>query len=167
MEKILTRASQRSDMKTISELHSKIFGPGRFARSAYRVREGSKSKNDVTPFCRVACLGEKIIASITFTDILIGQTEGALLLGPVAVDPDYRGRGIGSDLIRQGLNAARSAGRELVLLVGDEPYYSRFGFRNIEADLIKLPGPVDKKRLLVLSLKEETLSKFTGLVTGR
>jgi predicted N-acetyltransferase YhbS len=166
LDKLTTRLAQKSDCKAISELHSKIFGPGRFARSAYRVRERSSSDEGVSPFCRIASLGSKIIASITFTEIKIGETEGALLLGPVAVDPNYRGRGIGSDLIKQGLDAARSKGRSIVLLVGDEPYYGRFGFKSIEAGRIFFPGPVDPKRLLGLSLKEDTLSQARGMVTG-
>lgn len=164
--KVITRAAQKSDTKAISELHSKIFGPGRFARSAYRVREGARSKGDISDFCRIACLGPKIIASITFTEIKIGGIDGALLLGPVAVDPDYRGMGIGSDLINQGLNAARTSGRSIVLLVGDEPYYGRFGFKNIEAGRIIFPGPVNPKRLLGLSLKDEALEKAQGIVIG-
>lgn len=166
LDKIITRPAQRSDCKAIGELHSKIFGPGRFARSAYRVREGSPSREDVSPFCRIACLGPKIIASITFTDIMIGETEGALLLGPVAVDPDYRGRGIGSNLINEGLKTARSAGRSIVLLVGDEPYYARFGFKSIEGGRIIFPGPLDPTRLLGLSLRKDALLQSSGMVIG-
>lgn len=161
---IQTRAPKKNDLRAISTLHSKIFGPGRFARTAYRVREGSSNQSQVTPFCRVATFENTIIASITFTEIKIGVTSGALLLGPVAVDPDYIGKGIGRTLITEGLETARTARRKIVLLVGDESYYGRFGFKRIEPGRIQLPGPVDPKRLLGLSLQSEELSEVSGLV---
>ena len=164
IDAVQTRATEKSDLQSISVLHAKIFGPGRFARTAYRVREGSNRPHDVTPFCRIATLHNILIASITFTEIQIGGTPGALLLGPVAVDPEFIGKGIGRTLITQGLEAARAAGRSSVLLVGDEPYYSRFGFKSLEPGRISLPGPVDPKRLLGLNLQAEALSQVHGVV---
>lgn len=138
-------------------------GPGRFARSAYRVREGAAA--DISPFCRVCLIGGRVVAAVRFTAIRIGGKDGALLLGPLAVDPAAANRGYGRGLVAKALEDARAAGIAIVLLVGDEPYYGRLGFRRIPWGQITLPGPVDPGRLLAAELTEGALTGYAGLVT--
>ncbi|MGE0767405.1 MAG: GNAT family N-acetyltransferase [Hyphomicrobiaceae bacterium] len=161
---ITTRPAVQADMPAISELSARVFGPGRFVRTAYRVREGTP---DVSAFCRVAMLADRIIAAIRMTEIAIGGRGDALLLGPLAVDPEFANLGHGRRLIVESAEAARSAGRELVLLVGDMPYYGRLGFGPVPPGQISLPGPVNSSRLLALELKADALQHFHGMVVAR
>src|SRR5438128_1558332 len=106
-----------ADLPHVSLLHSKVFGPGRFARTAYRVRENAPA---ISSYCRVAVDGERIIAAVRFTKVGIGGTGGALLLGPLAVDPEFAGQGYGRALIAEALGEVKDTGVRLVVLVGDE-----------------------------------------------
>ena len=144
-------------------MHARVFGPGRFARSAYRVREG---KGHLSRFCLVACLGREIIASIRTTEISIGGKTGAVLLGPVAVDDSHRSNGLGRQLIAAALDATRAAGAKLIVLVGDEPYYGRFGFKTIPMGQIVFPGPVNPQRILACELQPKSLAEFQGLIVA-
>ncbi len=161
---VINRALTEADFAAVSLLHAKVFGPGRFTRTAYRVREGAAP---VSPFCRVALLGERLLAAVRFTPITIGGTDGALLLGPLAVDPDFTGQGFGRRLIAEAMGAAKAAGVKLVVLVGDEPYYGRFGFAPIPPGQITLPGPVDPQRLLAAELQPGALPGFNGLIAAQ
>lgn len=160
---IATRSAQQSDMPAIQDLSARLFGPGRFARSAYRVREGTR---DISEFCRVALAGDRVIAAIRMTSILIGGKPGALLLGPLAVDTEFANQGHGRRLIAEVAEMARQAGRELIVLVGDLPYYGRLGFVAVPPSRIVLPGPADPARILVLELVPGALARFEGLVTA-
>jgi predicted N-acetyltransferase YhbS len=160
---ISTRAAVQADMPVVSELSARVFGPGRFVRTAYRVREGTP---DVSSFCRVALLGDRIIAAIRMTEITIGGRADALLLGPLAVDPGFANLGYGRRLIAESMEAARAAGRQLVLLVGDMSYYGRLGFVLVPPGQITLPGPVDPTRLLAAELQPGALGHYRGLVVG-
>jgi predicted N-acetyltransferase YhbS len=160
---VTTRPAVQADIPLISDLSAQVFGPGRFVRTAYRVREGTP---DVSPFCRVAELDGRIIAAIRMTEITIGGRGGALMLGPLAVEQAFAGQGYGRRLIAESMDAARAAGRELVLLVGDMPYYGRFGFVPVPPGQIILPGPVDSARLLAAELTAGTLQRFRGMVAG-
>jgi predicted N-acetyltransferase YhbS len=156
------RPAQPEDSGAISALHARAMGPGRFARTAYRVREGAEA--DFSPFCRVALLAGRLVAAVRFTPIGVGGKEGALLLGPLAVDPSVANRGYGRGLVAQALENARAAGIALVVLVGDEPYYSRLGFRRVPPGQIVMPGPVDPDRLLAVELVPDALASFSGAV---
>ncbi len=160
---IIVRPVQPEDGAEISALHARAFGPGRFARTAYRIREGTGA---FSPFCRVCVIGGRIIAAVRFTPIAIGGKGGALLLGPLAVAPDFANQGHGRGLVREAMEAARSAGVAIVVLVGDEPYYARLGFRRIPAGQITLPGPVDPGRLLAAELVPGALARFAGPVAA-
>jgi predicted N-acetyltransferase YhbS len=159
---VTTRRAEDHDVAAISALHEKAFGPGRFARTAYRVREGTP---DVSPYCRVALLGQRTVAALRLTEITIGGKAGALLLGPLAVDPDFVGQGHGRRLVSEALEAARAGAIALVVLVGDEPYYGRFGFRPVPPGRITLPGPVDPRRILAAELAPAALSAYRGLIS--
>lgn len=152
-----------ADDAAISALHKAAFGPGRYARSAYRVREG---RGTFSPHCRAAVLGERLVAALRLTPVSIGGETGALLLGPVAVDPALKGKGHGKALIARALADAAEAGFNLVLLVGDLPYYGRFGFAVVPAGQITLPGPVNPARLLARELVPGALARYRGLVVA-
>jgi len=149
------------DAETLSRLSAEAFGPGRFARSAYRVREGVPP---VASLSLCAGLDGKLLGGIRFTAITIGTERNAALLGPLVVDPIEKGKGIGGALVQEGLTRAGTEGFGLVLLVGDMPYYGRFGFQPVPFGQITLPGPVDPTRLLALELIPGALVGATGQV---
>jgi predicted N-acetyltransferase YhbS len=160
---VTTHPITAADAVAIGRLHAAVFGPGRFARTAYRIREGTPF---ASPFCRKAVQGDDLLATIRFTEIAIGGSAGALLLGPLAVAPAVTGQGHGKRLVAEGLETARHAGVSLVLLVGNEPYYGRFGFKPVPRGQILFPGPVDPARLLVVELTPNALAGMRGLVTA-
>lgn len=160
---IITRPATSGDLTEISNLHARVFGPGRYARSAYRVREG---KGLMTRFCRVAVFQDKIVAALRMTDVTIGKISGAALLGPIGVDPAHHGQGFGRELIAEAIQSARDAGLQLIVLVGDEPYYGRLGFKLVPHGQITFPGPVNPSRILAIELKPGALSQYRGLIVA-
>jgi predicted N-acetyltransferase YhbS len=161
---ITTRPATVDDLADIQLLHAEVFGPGRFVRTAYRVREGTP---DLSPFCRVALAGDRIIAALRLTEVTIGAQRAALLLGPLAVAPDYKGQGYGRQLVAECLREAKAAGVALIVLVGDEPYYGKLGFQRVPPGQISLPGPVDPLRLLAAELTGGALAAARGVVRAR
>jgi predicted N-acetyltransferase YhbS len=161
---IVIRPASPDDSAEIAALHERAMGPGRFARTAYRVREGAARA--FSPFCRVCLIDGRLVAAVRFTEATIGGREGALLLGPLAVDPDFANRGYGRGLVAAALADARAAGIALAVLVGDEPYYARLGFRRVPHGRIVLPGPVDPDRLLAAELAPGALAAFSGRLTA-
>lgn len=155
-----------ADLPQVSALHERVFGPGRYARSAYRVREGRSADAELSPYCRVGLIDQRIMAAINLTDITIGGTPGALQLGPVVVDTDYANQGHGRRIIGEAMDAARHGSERLVVLVGDEPYYRRYGFVVVPAGQIRLPGPVNPARLLAAELVAEALKEYRGIVVA-
>ena len=160
---VVTRPAGPEDSADIRALHARAFGPGRFARTAYRLREGAA---EFSPYCRVCRIDGRLAAAVRFSPILIGARGGALLLGPLAVDPAFANRGHGRGLVGEALEVARGAGIALVVLVGDEPYYARLGFKRIPRGQIALPGPVDPDRLLAAELVSDALAGYGGLVAA-
>ena len=149
------------DFPAILKLDERAFGPGRFTKTAYRLREG------VSPDMKLSCvatIGGMLIGSNILTSIRCGATP-ALLLGPLTVEPAFRSRGIGEALAQKSLDAARASGHRLALLVGDEPYYKRLGFRRVPAGRLTMPGPVDPARLLYCELVEGAFEGVSGSVT--
>jgi predicted N-acetyltransferase YhbS len=155
------RLETDGDAEALSRLSAEAFGPGRFARSAYRVREGVPP---VASLCLCAALNGKLLGGIRFTAIRIGAQRNAAFLGPLVVDPAEKGKGIGRALVQEGLTLAKAEGLGLVLLVGDMPYYGRFGFQSVPFGQITLPGPVDPARLLALELIPGSLADAVGQV---
>jgi len=148
------------DALAIERLHERTFGPGRYARSAYRIRE---SRGHLHALSFTARIGTLLVGSVRLTPICIGETK-ALLLGPLTVEPPFRSRGIGGALLARALRDAKAAGHTLVVLVGDEPYYAKSGFKRIPKGLVKMPGPVDPARLLVAELKAGAFNGVSGMV---
>ncbi|HET7850593.1 MAG TPA: N-acetyltransferase [Pseudolabrys sp.] len=148
------------DALAIERLHERTFGPGRFARSAFRIREG---RGHALALSFTARIGTLLVGSVRLTPVCIGETP-ALLLGPLTVEPPFRERGIGAALIQRALKEAKAKGHKLVLLVGDEPYYGKHGFRKIPKGRAKMPGPVDPHRLLVAELVPGAFEDVSGLI---
>lgn len=154
------RREQPSDRDAIDRMHERAFGPGRFARTAYRLREGVAP---VAELSYVSLVGTLIVGSVRLTSVLAGDRP-ALVLGPLTVEPAFMERGIGGALMQTSLDAAREAGHRLVLLVGDEPYYGRFGFKVVPFGRLTLPGPVDLRRFLYCELVEGAFADVSGAV---
>lgn len=136
------------DDPQIEKLSERTFGPGRFARSAYRLREGVLHRRELSYTARIGTL---LVGSVRLTPIKIGGAK-ALLLGPLTVEPPFRSRGVGRALMDASMKAAKDDGAKLILLVGDEPYYGRMGFKKVAHGRVKLPGPVDPERVLIAEL---------------
>jgi predicted N-acetyltransferase YhbS len=149
-----------ADEAAVERLHERTFGPGRFARTAFRIREGRTHMLDLSFTARVGTL---MVGSVRLTPICIGDTP-ALLLGPLTVEPPFRSHGVGSALIGRALKEAQVKGHKLVILVGDEPVYAKSGFKRIPKGQVKMPGPVDPARLLVAELVAGAFEGVSGLI---
>lgn len=150
------------DESAIERLHARTFGPGRYARTAFRIRENTPHERMLSFTARV---GTMLVGSVRLTRVRIGQTP-ALLLGPLTVEPPFQSVGIGAQLMETALEAARQQGYRLVVLVGDEPFYARFGFKRVPFGQVTLPGPVDPARLLVAELAPDAFAGVAGIVSG-
>lgn len=148
------------DALAIERLHERTFGPGRYARTAYRIREGIANDPALSYIARVGTL---LVGSLRLSPVRIGDAP-ALLLGPLTIEPPFRDRGIGMALMQRALADARDRGHRLVILVGDEPYYARVGFKRVPRGRVKMPGPVDPARLLVTELVEGAFEGVSGAV---
>jgi predicted N-acetyltransferase YhbS len=152
------RPETPDDADAIERLNERTFGPGRYAKTAYRIREGAAHSLALSFTARIGTL---LVGSVRLTPIRIGETP-ALLLGPLTVEPPFRERGIGRALIARALADARAQGHRLVVLVGDEPYYGRAGFRRVPPGRAAMPGPVDPERLLVAELEPGAFDGVAG-----
>jgi predicted N-acetyltransferase YhbS len=153
-----------ADQPAIDRLDEHAFGPGRYARSAYRLREGIDPDYTLSFVARVGTL---LVGANRITHVLCGKGRNlkpALLLGPLSVDPAFRSGGIGEALVGKSLEAAKAAGHTLVLLVGDVSYYSRMGFAPVPPEQLEFCGPVDPERLLYCELVEGALAEMHGKV---
>src|SRR6266496_2043930 len=135
------------DAQAIERLHERTIGPGRFVLSAYRLREHVDHLLDLSFTARIGTL---LVGSVRQLPICIGDTP-ALLLGPLTVEPPFRGRGVGRALLDRAL-------------VDDEPYYGRVGFKMIPKGRVTMPGPVDAKRLLVTELVDGAFTDVSGAI---
>jgi len=158
---LVIRQEQPEDAAAIDRLHARAFGPGRFARTAFRLREGVAHRSELS---FVALVGTFLTGSVRVDPARAGGAP-VLALGPLTVDPSFGGRGIGTALMEASLDAARAQGHGLVLLVGDAPYYGRFGFAPVPPGRLVLPGPVDPSRFLWLELREGAAEGIAGSVT--
>lgn len=154
------RSEQPDDAAIIDDILSKTFGPDRVTKSSYRLREGS---NEVEDLAFVAELDGRMVGTIKFWPIVVGGKKEALLLGPLAVLPLMQGFGVGLLLIEHGVAAAQKAGHDLVILVGDEPYYARAGFKRVEGKVL-MPGPFKPERLLCRELASGSADSLDGLI---
>ena len=160
LEDVVFRPEAADDAAAIDAIHDVTFGPGRYSRTAFRLREGHAPDG---PTSLVAVYRGDVIGSVRLTAIAVGGTP-ALLLGPLAVLPALKNFGVGKALMRLSMDAARQRGHRLVVLVGDLPYYRPFGFGCVPAGRVLLPGPVDPARLLWAELVPGAADGVSGLV---
>jgi predicted N-acetyltransferase YhbS len=154
------RAEEPGDALAIDALVERAFGPGRFAKSAYRLREGVEPEGGLG---FVAVEDGVLGGSVRFWPVVIGA-HAALLLGPLAVESGQRGRGMGVELMERGLDEARRRGHRAVVLVGDPPYYAKVGFAPLPRGRVRLPHAVDPTRVLGLALVEGGLDGLEGVM---
>lgn len=148
-----------ADWWEVEALYDTAFGPGRTGLSSYRLRDDVEP---VAALCFVARDDLEILGGcIRYWPVKIGGAA-TLLLGPVAVHPTRQGEGLGGILMAHSLDWARELGWERVLLVGDAPYYKRFGFEPMPE--IKMPPPTNPERVLGQSLSDGGFDGVTGLV---
>jgi predicted N-acetyltransferase YhbS len=153
------------DWWEVEALLDLCFAPGREALSSYRLREGVAP---VAALCLVARDagpgGDGTLAgAIRNWPVRVGGRKWAILLGPVAVHPTRQGEGLGAALILRVLHLAEEGGWSRVMLVGDAPYYGRFGFRRLDGVL--MPPPTNPERVLGVELREGAWAGVTGEVT--
>lgn len=156
---VTIRLEGPNDAAAADAIVAEAFGPGRFAKTAYRLREGVAC---VAALSFVAEEGGRILGTVRYWPVTIGG-DAALMLGPIAIVADRQGQGIALALMQTSLAEAKRLGHRAVVLVGDEPYYARAGFARIKPPgRITMPGPVDLARLLGLSLAEGALEGMKG-----
>jgi predicted N-acetyltransferase YhbS len=148
-----------ADTAAADALVARAFGPGRYAKTAERLREGRAQRLDL---CIVAHLDRRLVGCVRQWPVMIGETP-ALLLGPIAVDSDHRSHGLGAALVQRACAVAEGAGYGHIVLVGDLPFFGPLGFAI--APGIGLPGPVDPRRVLARALSGEPA--IAGVVTPK
>jgi predicted N-acetyltransferase YhbS len=149
-----------NDALAIERLYERTFGPGRFVLSAYRLREHVDHLLELSFTARIGTL---LVGSVRQLPVCVGETN-ALLLGPLTVEPPFRKRGVGRALLERALGDAKAKGHRLVLLVGDEAYYGRVGFKRVPKGRAIMPGPVDYNRLLVAELADGAFEGVSGTI---
>lgn len=147
-----------ADWWEVEALYDLCFAPGREALSSYRLRDGIAP---VAPLCLLLRSEDGVAAAIRFWPVRIGEAE-TLLLGPIAVHPTHQGEGLGGWLMRESLERAARLGWSRVLLVGDAPYYNRFGFFRL--DHVTMPPPTNPARVLGLELRPGAWAGVAGEV---
>jgi len=163
---ITIRPETKRDIVAREALLDEAFGAGRFTKSAQRLRE-DRLPAEWLSF--VACRDGKVVGTVRLWNVSAGPGRPALLLGPLAVARHCRSAGIGTALMQRALAAAAAEGHTAVLLVGDAPYYGRFGFSAEKTADLWLPGPYERERLLACELRPGALEGARGLIsaTGR
>lgn len=156
---------QAGDVFARETLLDRAFGPGRFRKSSEKIRSGRLPSEGLA---LVARDGDRLVGSVRLWEAAAGRAQ-LLLLGPLAVDDECRGAGIGAALMRLAIDRARTLGHGAVVLVGDEPYYRRFGFSTCGMDKLAMPGPFERSRFLGLELVSGALAGASGVLrpTGR
>jgi predicted N-acetyltransferase YhbS len=153
------RHERPADVAAREALLDISYGPARFIKTSERLRAGR-----LPELALIAAEGGCVIGTVRLWQVSAGRNCEALLLGPLAVHPDRRKRGIGSALVRRALRDASRHRHGAVLLVGDAPYYARFGFSSERTGGLWLPGPYERHRLLARELAPGALDGAYGLL---
>lgn len=140
-------------------LLDRVFGPARFTKASERLREGR-----LPALALAARENGTMIGTVRLWAIQAESGSGLLLLGPLAIAPVYQDRGVGAQLMRRALNQAAATGHGAVVLVGDPPYYGRFGFTANLTEHLEMPGPVERHRFLALELRPGALAGARGML---
>ncbi|SFK95137.1 GNAT family N-acetyltransferase [Methylorubrum salsuginis] len=155
-----------SDVAARERLLDACFGPSRFLKTSQRLREGRLPAQGLA---LTAVQDDQLVGTVRLWEVATGCGRPALLLGPLAVDPAVQGAGLGGALMREALTRAADFGHAAVLLVGDAPYYARFGFAEARTAGLAMPGPFERARFLGLDLTPRALDGAAGTLqaTGR
>jgi len=158
-------AERPADKAAREALLDRAMGPGRKRKSSEALRRGRLPAEGLALVARSA--DGAVLGTVRLWNVTLGAGgRPALLLGPLAVEPSVKSAGIGSALMRQAIAEARDLGHGAILLVGDEPYYGRFGFSAERTGELAMPGPYERHRLLALELKQGALDGACGTITA-
>ena len=157
------RKEMTKDIAAREALLDRAFGAARFTKAAERLREGRLPADGLS---FVAIEHDRVVGTVRLWHVSAGPARPALLLGPLAVDDAWRGLGIGAALMRRATEAAQRLGHKAVLLVGDAPYYGRFGFSAEKTGALWMPGPYERDRLLARELVPGALDGARGLISA-
>lgn len=157
---VAIRAERATDVASREALLDACFGLGRNARTCQRIRDGRLPAEGLA---FSAMHRGRLVGTVRLWNVDAGG-RSALVLGPLAVDPSVRALGIGAALMQHALAAAKALGHGAVILLGDEPYYAKFGFARAVAEALSLPGPFERHRLLGLELRAGALDGACGLI---
>lgn len=156
-------AETAADVPAREAMLDRAMGPGRKRKSSEKLRRGRRPSEGLAFVARDDTAA--IVGTVRLWDIRLGERGGAaLLLGPLAVDPALKGAGIGSALMRHAVDEARRLGHRVILLVGDAPYYGRFGFSAEKTAGLAMPGPYERHRFLALELEPGALDGARGVL---
>jgi predicted N-acetyltransferase YhbS len=159
---VAIHTERASDVAGRETLLDAAYGPGRFTKTSERLREG---RLPAVQLAFVALEQGRLIGTVRLWHVWAGPERPALLLGPLAVHPDCRNRGLGSRLVRHAIDVARRLGHGAVLLVGDAEFYGRFGFAADLTATLWMPGRYERERLLALELQPGALAGARGLIS--
>ena len=154
------RAERASDVAAREALLDACFGANRHARTCQRLRDG-RAPAEGLAFAAVR--NRRLVGTLRLWHVSAGGLP-ALVLGPLAVDPSCRELGVGAALMTDALAAAKARGHGAVILLGDAPYYGRFGFSDLKTGELSLPGPFERGRLLALELRKGALDGASGMI---
>ena len=157
------RHERVSEIDAREAILDQAFGEARYRKSSERLREERLPAEGLS---FIATENRRVIGTARLWNIAIGNGVLALLLGPVAVACEHQGRGIGAALVKRAIRDARKAGYAAILLVGDAPYYGRFGFSAGKTGALAMPGPYDRHRLLGLELAPGALDGASGVIAA-
>ncbi len=156
-------AETAADEASREALLDRAMGPGRRRKSSEKLRRGRKPSEGLAFVARGA--DGAVVGTVRLWDVTAGENGvGALLLGPLAVDPSLKSAGVGSALMRLAIGEARRLGHKAILLVGDAPYYARFGFSAEKTGELAMPGPYERHRFLALELVDGALDGAKGVL---
>jgi len=158
---ITIRNETLNDVAAREALLERAFGEARFAKAAERLREGRLPAEGLS---LIAQDNNCVVGTVRLWHVVAGPARPALLLGPLAVDDAWRGLGIGAALMRRATEAAQELGHSAILLVGDAPYYARFGYSAEKTGSLWMPGPYERDRLLGVELTAGALEGARGLI---
>src|ERR1700677_87216 len=158
------RAERASDVVAREALLDAYFGPNRHARTCQRLRDGRAPAEGLAfSAVRRQGLNDRLVGTLRLWHVSAGGAP-AVMLGPLAVDPICRELGVGAALMNHALLATKARGHGAVILLGDAPYYARFGFSTLKTGELSLPGPFERDRLLGLELRDGALDGAWGMI---
>jgi predicted N-acetyltransferase YhbS len=157
------RAERGQDVAAREALLDACFGANRHMRTCQRLRDRRAPAEGLALSALRHGRQDRLVGTLRLWHVSAGGVA-ALVLGPLAVDPDCRDLGIGAELIHHALAAAKARGHGAVILLGDAPYYGRFGFSARQTGALSLPGPFERDRLLALELRAGALDGAAGMI---